>query len=119
MTGAFPMCQPGRSIWGRHLAMALIRNPELEAFSYAVRAAEARVLQAGVRPNTELQVELDEYDRDGAGLNSAETAVVLAQALSLAESGNGVGWLPRLKANWLGLPDQAARCTGGNRKVVY
>lgn len=83
MTGAFPMCQPGRSIWGRHLAMALIRNPELEAFSYAVRAAEARVLQAGVRPNTELQVELDEYDRDGAGLNSAETAVVLAQAFEL------------------------------------
>lgn len=65
------------------LAMALLHNPELKAFWYAIRAAEARVLQAAVLPNPELGVELDEYDRGGAGFNSIEMTVVLAQAFEL------------------------------------
>ena len=37
------------------LALALLRNPELTAFSYDVRAAEASILQARLLPNPELE----------------------------------------------------------------
>jgi cobalt-zinc-cadmium efflux system outer membrane protein len=65
------------------LATALLRNPDLEAFSYEVRAAEARILQARVLPNPELELELEEYDRGGEGFDSSETAVVLGQLFEL------------------------------------
>ncbi len=65
------------------IAAALVRSPELAAYSYDVRAAEARILQAGVPPNPELEFEVEEYDRGGEGFGSAETAVVLAQAFEL------------------------------------
>src|SRR2546425_12849493 len=35
------------------LALALLQNPELSAFAWEIRAAEARTLQARVRPNPE------------------------------------------------------------------
>jgi len=65
------------------LVLALQGNPELAAFSYAVRAAEARVLQAGLLPNPELELSVDEYGRDGAGFDSSETAVTLGQGFEL------------------------------------
>jgi len=40
--------------------LVLLKNPELEAFAWAVRAADARALEAGLRPNPELAVEIDE-----------------------------------------------------------
>ncbi len=65
------------------LALALLRNPELAAFSYEVRATEARMLQAQLRPNPELEMELGEYGRDGEGFDSAETSVSLGQVFEL------------------------------------
>lgn len=65
------------------VAMALRRNPQLAARSDAVRAAEARYRQAGVWPNPEIEVEVEEYDRNGEGFDSSEMAVVLAQAFEL------------------------------------
>jgi len=65
------------------LGSALLESPALAAFSYDVRAAEARVLQAGLLPNPELELEVEEYDRDGEGFDSAETAVVLGQLFEL------------------------------------
>lgn len=75
------------------LSLALRGNAELAAFSYEVRAAEARVLQAGVLPNPELELGVDEYDRDGAGFDSAETAVTLGQ---LFELGGKRHWRKRM-----------------------
>jgi len=75
------------------LALALRGNPGLAAFSYGVRAAEARVLQAGVLPNPELGLGVDEYERDGAGFDSAETAVTLGQ---LFELGGKRHWRKRM-----------------------
>ena len=75
------------------LGAALLRNPSLAAFSYDVRAAEARVLQARMLPNPEIEVEVAEYDRDGAGFDSAETAVVLGQ---LFELGGKRRWRTRM-----------------------
>ncbi|MCC6486333.1 MAG: TolC family protein [Candidatus Hydrogenedentes bacterium] len=39
---------------------ALTRNPRLDAFSWDLRAADARILQAGLRPNPELGIEIED-----------------------------------------------------------
>ncbi len=67
----------------RAFALALVENPALAAFSYEVRAAEARLLQARARPNPKLRVGLEEFDRDGAGLDSSELEIELEQKLEL------------------------------------
>ena len=41
------------------MAIALARNPELGVFPYELRAADARVLQAGLRPNPQLDIEVE------------------------------------------------------------
>jgi cobalt-zinc-cadmium efflux system outer membrane protein len=45
-------------------AKALESNPDLAAFAWELRAAEARVLQAGLRPNPELSIEAEEVRLD-------------------------------------------------------
>jgi len=75
------------------LASALLHNPQLAAFSYNVRAAEARMLQARVLPNPRLEAEMEEYNRGGEGAGSAETALVLGQ---LIELGGKRRWRTRL-----------------------
>jgi len=67
------------------LALALVHNPGLKVFPYSLRAAEARVLQAGLRPNPELQVELEEFGGSGqrSGLDAAETTIQIGQPIEL------------------------------------
>lgn len=67
------------------LALALVHNPGLKVFPYSLRAAEARVLQAGLRPNPELQVELEEFGGSGerSGLDAAETTLQVGQSIEL------------------------------------
>lgn len=63
------------------LALALQRNAMLEGFSYDVRAAEARMLQARLLPNPMLKLEVEEYNRNGEGFDSSESAIVLGQRI--------------------------------------
>lgn len=42
------------------IARALQENPSLHAFSWDIRAAEADILQAGLRPNPELEFEIED-----------------------------------------------------------
>ncbi len=65
------------------LTLALLQNPELEGFAYDVRAADARAMQADRGPNPQLGLELEEFDRDGAGMDSAERVVSLGQVIEL------------------------------------
>jgi cobalt-zinc-cadmium efflux system outer membrane protein len=67
------------------LALALMHNPELKAFSWDVRASEARQLQANLWPNPELEVEVEEVGGPGArsGFDAAETTVALSQLIEL------------------------------------
>ena len=65
------------------LALGLLHNPGLQAYSHELRAAEARVLQARLPPNPKIEVELEEYDPGGDGMDAAETGVTLGQALEL------------------------------------
>ena len=65
------------------MAHALLGNPTFQASSWEVRAADARRLQEGLRPNPELDMEVEELSGDNRGLKESETSVVLSQAILL------------------------------------
>lgn len=67
------------------LAAALLRNPGLAAFSWEVRAREARALQAGLLPNPELSLEVENVAGSGDfhGADRAETTLALGQRIEL------------------------------------
>lgn len=67
------------------LSMALIKNPELAAFSWEMRAGEARTLQAGLLPNPEVEIEVENVggSDDRSGFDAAETTISLSQLIEL------------------------------------
>ena len=67
------------------LALVLMHNPDLTAFSWDVRIGEARTLQAGLRPNPELEAEIEEFGGSGdlSGFGAIETAVQLSYLIEL------------------------------------
>jgi cobalt-zinc-cadmium efflux system outer membrane protein len=67
------------------LALALLHNPELAVFSWEIRAKEAEALQAGLLPNPELGIEMENFAGSGefSGTDSAETTVTLSQLIEL------------------------------------
>jgi cobalt-zinc-cadmium efflux system outer membrane protein len=67
------------------LALTLLQNPELAVFAWETRASEARILQAGVLPNPELSVTVENVAGSGAfkGVRGAETTLRLSQVLEL------------------------------------
>jgi len=69
------------------VALALINNPKLKAFSLDIRAAEARKLQAGLLPNPEIGVKVEEFGGTGdrAGFDSSETSIQIGQLIELAD----------------------------------
>ncbi len=67
-------------------ALALLRNPELKAFSLEIRAQDARALQAGLFPNPEIEIEVENFGGNDAlqGFDSSETTFQLSQLIELA-----------------------------------
>ena len=67
--------------------LTLLHNPELKAYSYNIRAAEARHLQAGLWQNPELEIEVENVGGSGefSGLDSAETTIQLSQIIKLGD----------------------------------
>jgi cobalt-zinc-cadmium efflux system outer membrane protein len=67
------------------MALALLESPALEARGWTVRAAEARVLEAGLWSNPELGLEAGEFGGTGdlAGTDSAEVTLSLAQTFPI------------------------------------
>lgn len=65
------------------LSRTLAENPDLVAFGYQVEAARGRLQQAGLRPNPELDVTVQDAFGTGKyrGLESTETTVSLAWIL--------------------------------------
>ena len=76
------------------LAAGLMHSPELASFSWDVRAAEARELQAGLLPNPELSTEVENFggNNEMQGFKSAETTVQISQ---LFETGGKRGYRKR------------------------
>ncbi|MDD5458644.1 MAG: TolC family protein [Phycisphaerae bacterium] len=93
------------------LALALMHNSELKAFSWDVRISEARQLQAGLWPNLELDVEVEEVGGSGArsGFDAAETTIALGQLIELGgKSGKRVK-VAKLAKELTGLDYEAKR----------
>ncbi len=65
------------------LSLALMQNPELAGFSMEIRASEAKVLQAGLRPNPEIGVDVEQFGGSGdfKGVKTAQTTVLLSQLI--------------------------------------
>ncbi len=85
--------------------LALARNPNLEVFSWKIRAKEARVLQAGLYPNPEIEVEMENLagTRSMRRLNGTESTVLLSQPFELGGKRAGrkrVASLERELADW-------------------
>lgn len=72
---------------GQVLALTLMNNPELKVFSLETRASEARELQAGLWPNPELGVEVENVGGTGglSRFRGAETTIQLSQLIELGD----------------------------------
>lgn len=70
------------------LALALVQNPSLKVYAFESRVAEARILQAGIRPNPELSVGVEDFLGTGAlsGVKGLETTLQLSQVIDLGGS---------------------------------
>jgi cobalt-zinc-cadmium efflux system outer membrane protein len=69
------------------LALTLMHNPGLKVYSWETRAAEARELQAGLWPNPELGVDVEDVGGSGprSGFDAAETTIQLSQLIELGD----------------------------------
>src|SRR5437667_3090597 len=65
------------------LALTLKQNPDLAAFSWDVRSAEARVLRARLRPNPELGMQSEDIRGSSPGCSHSQTTLQLSQLLEL------------------------------------
>ena len=67
------------------LALALLQNPELSAFSLEVRAAEARSVAAAAIPNPDLAIEVENFGGrlERRRFQSAETTLAISQLIEL------------------------------------
>lgn len=67
--------------------LALKRNPALLASRYELTAAQARVTQAGLRPNPELLLEFENFAGRGemSGVKALETTLSLSQVVELGD----------------------------------
>ncbi len=87
------------------MALAINRNPSLKGFSAEIRARDGAALQAGLRPNPELGVELENFGGNNSlrGFKGAETTIAYSQ---LVERGGKrknrrlVATLDRSLAEW-------------------
>lgn len=67
------------------LAYALQRNPELAAYSFEIRAAEARIVQARLRPNPDVTVTAEDILGEGnfRGIDQSQLTLQLSQIIEL------------------------------------
>jgi cobalt-zinc-cadmium efflux system outer membrane protein len=67
-------------------ALALLQHPKLAAFGWEVRAGEARTLQAGLPPNPELELEVENFAGSGElrSFQGTEITIFLSQLIELA-----------------------------------
>lgn len=69
------------------LEQALLNNIALKSFPYSLRASEALTLQAGITPNPELSVSVENIlgTGDMQGVDNAEIKLVLSQLIELGD----------------------------------
>lgn len=67
------------------IAATIARNPELQSAVFALRGADARIVQADVAPSPELSLQVENIAGSGryAGTDAAESTLMLSQVLEL------------------------------------
>ena len=72
------------------LEITLLQNPDLQAYSYEIRARDAQTLQAGLVKNPTLNVEVENAAGSGNfnAFDQSETTVQLSQLVELGEKRN-------------------------------
>ncbi len=86
-------------------ALSLLHNPDLAVVAWEIRAREAETLQAGLRPNPELGLEVENFGGSGgaSGFDGAETTLSLSQLLERGgkrKHGREAARLDRELAEW-------------------
>lgn len=91
-TGSSPGVSPeipaeGRLTMADALRLALQHNPTLAGFAAEIRASDAAALQAGLLPNPELGIEVENFagQDDLQGFDGAETTLALSQLIELGD----------------------------------
>ncbi len=66
-------------------SLALRENPELASFAIEIRAREAQALQAGLMPNPEINLTMENFggSKELKGFQGAETTIELSQRIEL------------------------------------
>jgi cobalt-zinc-cadmium efflux system outer membrane protein len=87
------------------MALTLKKNPSLASFSSEIRARDAAALQAGLLPNPELEVEMENFGGKDAleGVDGAETTITFSQLVELGgkrEKRSMVATFERILADW-------------------
>jgi outer membrane protein, heavy metal efflux system len=72
------------------LQITLLQNPELKAYSYEIRAREAKTLQAGLISNPNLDVQVENAGGSGNfnAFDQSETTIQLSQLVELGDKRN-------------------------------
>ncbi|MFH1706889.1 MAG: TolC family protein [Planctomycetota bacterium] len=80
-----PVSPTGTVTLHQALAAALMLNPQLAAYAWETRIADARILQAGLLPNPELEAGIEGVGEEGGTMNfdDTETTIRLSQLLEL------------------------------------
>jgi cobalt-zinc-cadmium efflux system outer membrane protein len=93
------------------LALALMHNPELKAYSWDIRISQARELQAGLWPNPEFGVEVEDVGGSGelSGFDAAETTIQLSQLIELGGKSDKRVKVASLEKELSGLDYEAKR----------
>jgi len=67
------------------LALAFARNPDLASFPWELRSGDARILQAGLRPNPELTVDMENFlgTEPSRNFETLETTLSIGQLVEL------------------------------------
>ncbi|MBL8270329.1 TolC family protein, partial [Steroidobacter sp.] len=75
----------GELTLARAVDAAIRANPDLMASSYELSAAQARIVQAGLRPNPTVSAEFENFAGSGGykGIDSLETTLSLSQVVEL------------------------------------
>jgi len=81
------VAEPQGTVTLKHaIGYALMNSPSLRVFSLETRIADARKLQAGLRPNPALSIQVEDFAGSGdrRGFDASETTIGIGQVLELA-----------------------------------
>ncbi len=105
-----PSLTPGLTL-GQAIERSLAANPSLQGFGFALKAQDARILQAGQRPATEASFELENFlgSGDFNGVDAVEATFALSQVIELGDKRQLRGDAARSSRDFLSIERQAAQ----------